>query len=124
MPEEKFSGLAILIAEDEYYVATELARELARAGATVIGPAPSVDKALDLNGSHARIDAALLDVNLGGEIVFSVADLLRERHVPFLFATGYDRSMIPPRFDDVVRCEKPVGADKLGAALANVLSGK
>ena len=123
MPDLELSGRTILIVEDEYWAATDLARELVNAGATVIGPAPSVDSAMELIESHDRIDGALLDVNLGGEMVFPAADVLRERHVPFLFATGYDRSMIPSRFDDVARCEKPVGPDKVRRMLANILTG-
>ena len=103
---EALTGRSILVAEDEYFLATDLNRELRRAGATVGGPVASVERAMALIESAPRIDGAILDINLGGEMAFPVADALRARGVPFVFATGYDQATIPPRFFDVVRCEK------------------
>ena len=117
MVEHSLKGLAILIAEDEYYAADDLSRELARLGATVIGPAPTLERAIDLIEVADRIDGAILDINLGGEMIYPAADVLVNRGVPFLFATGYDQSAIPPRFDAIERCEKPIGPDKLGNAV-------
>lgn len=117
MAENGLAGKAVLVVEDEFFTATVLRRDLVQAGATVIGPAPSLKKALALIESAPRIDYGILDVNLGGELVYPAADRLRERAVPFLFATGYDPSMIPPRFSDVPRCEKPVGPDDFSRAL-------
>ncbi|WP_294394006.1 response regulator [uncultured Sphingomonas sp.] len=112
---------AVLVVEDEYYVADDLRRELVKAGATVIGPAPSVERAMALIGSADRIDVAILDINLNGDMIFPVADLLRTRGVPIVFATGYDHKVIPPRFVDVVRCEKPVSPDTVWQAAAMLL---
>ena len=122
MDEQTLAGCAILVLEDEYYAASDIKRELARVGATVIGPAATLDIGLDLIASAARIDGALLDINLGGEMVFPAADALQKRGVPFLFATGYDQSMIPPQFGGVLRCEKPIGPEKLTRALATIIS--
>ena len=68
---------------------------------------PSVADALDLLAAGAPPDAAILDVNLGGEMVFPLAEALRDRGVPFMFATGYDSWALPPAYADVPRCEKP-----------------
>ncbi len=106
-------GRRILVVEDEYYVARELHLGLVAAGASVIGPASSLDIALDLIKASSTIDAAVLDINLSGEMVFPAADLLLERGVPIIFSTGYDRSAIPARFNHVPRCEKPFGFIKL-----------
>jgi CheY-like chemotaxis protein len=100
-------GRRILVVEDEYMVAQDFRSELEDAGALVLGPTPSVAGAMALLSRAAVPDAAILDVNLGGEMVFPVAEVLRERGIPFIFATGYDRWSLPPAYADVPRCEKP-----------------
>ena len=57
-------------------------------GSEVVGPAAKMEEALRL-ASDASLDAAILDVNVGGAVVYPVADLLRARGVPIIFATGY-----------------------------------
>ena len=123
MAELPLSGRHILVAEDEYMIAMDLRRDLRAEGAVVIGPAPSVEKALDIIEGEPRVDAALLDINLAGEPVFPLADLLRERGVPLLFATGYDMDAIPKKFADVPCCVKPLNIDDVLAALKKVVSG-
>jgi PAS domain S-box-containing protein len=60
---------------------------------------------------HAdELDAAVLDINLGSETAYPVAEVLREQRVPFVFATGYDGWSIPEAYGDVPRCYKPVDA--------------
>lgn len=98
----------VLVVEDEYLLADELQRELRRAGAVVLGPVPTVDLALGLLAREAAVDGAVLDVNLGGEHVYPVADALADRAIPFVFVTGYDAQALPPRFAHAPRCEKPV----------------
>jgi CheY-like chemotaxis protein len=111
------AGRRVLVVEDEFLLADDTARELEARGAEVIGPAASVADALALIHAHERLDSAVLDVNLRGEWVYPVADLLVQRGVRFVFATGYDRSAIPPRFAEVTHCEKPVGMARLTRAL-------
>lgn len=122
MADNPLEGRSILVIEDEYFAAADLQRELVRAGGVVIGPAPSLEKALELIGSAARIDAAILDINLGGEMVYSAAQALVDRGVPFMFSTGYDHSEIPAQFVNAPRHEKPIGSDKLCQALATIIS--
>lgn len=112
------AGRRVLVVEDEYFLADRLARDLCALGAEVVGPVPSVDDALDLVEGGARLDGAVLDINLQGEMVYPVADALRARGVPFVFATGYDRTSIPAPYREVPRCEKPVDAQRIAAALA------
>lgn len=106
----------VLVVEDDYLVAMDLVRALQRAGAEVIGPAPAVEAALNAL-AQAAPDGAILDINLGGEMAFPVADALTERGVPFVFATGYDSQVIPPRFTHIKRCEKPMASEQICAAL-------
>jgi CheY-like chemotaxis protein len=111
-------GQRLLVVEDEYMVAADLARVLEERGADVVGPAGSVEDALELVADDDRLDGAVLDINLHGERAYPVADALRERGVPFVFATGYDRWIIPDAYADVPRVEKPVDT----RALARLLS--
>ncbi len=122
MDSEALKGLTILVAEDEYMIATDLTQELVRAGVRVLGPVPSLEGAMDLIEDADHIDGAILDVNLQGENVFPAAEMLEKQGVPFLFATGYDKSVIPPRFKDVTRCEKPIGSKHLSHLLTTMIS--
>ena len=81
-------GLRVLVVEDEMMVSMLIEDMLSDLGCTVIGPASRLDEAMDL-ARTADIDCAVLDVNLGGQPIFPVADLLREKGAPFAFATGY-----------------------------------
>lgn len=87
--------MRIMIVEDEYHVAEQLAREILEQGDEVVGPFASVHDAV-LNVEKA--EAAILDIKLGGENSFAVAEILRCRERPFLFLTGYDRSILPEKF--------------------------
>lgn len=107
----------ILLVEDEFFIVQDMARAFAEAGAVVIGPAATVADALRQIAATAKLDGAVLDINLQGEMVYPVADALAMRGVPFVFATGYDRETIPDRFSGSSRCEKPVKPDQVARAL-------
>ncbi|WP_458094947.1 response regulator [Roseomonas sp. WA12] len=115
-PAEVLAGRRLLVVEDDYMIAQELRQDLARAGALVVGPVPTVAEALALVAAEV-LDGAVLDVNLAGERAFAVADALRARSVPFMFATGYDHAAIPAAYADVPYSEKPAGARKVARAL-------
>ncbi|PDS28468.1 response regulator [Rhizobium phaseoli] len=101
-----FSGKRVLIVEDEYFLADETRRRLEDFGAIVVGPTANVRRALDLI-DREHIDAAILDVHLGDELVFPVADKLEARDINFVFATGYDPADIPVKYKGFALCEKP-----------------
>ena len=107
-PLASLRGRRVLVAEDEYMLAEDLRAELERVGALVLGPVPSVAEALELVTAEPGPDVAILDINLGGEMAYPVADALRARGIPFVFATGYDAWSIPEAYKDVPRAEKPV----------------
>lgn len=102
----------VLIVEDEYFIADELAEALSLAGATVLGPARNIDQALQLLDATS-VDFAIVDINLRGSATFSVADRLADRHIPFVFATGYDTGIIPDRHRGITVWEKPFDIDQL-----------
>jgi CheY-like chemotaxis protein len=87
------SSLKVLVVEDEALVSMLVEDMLTDLGCTVVGPAAEIEEALKL-ASSADIDAALLDVNLGGRPIFPVADALRARGVPYAFASGYGEAGI------------------------------
>jgi CheY-like chemotaxis protein len=121
LADHRFQGRRILVVEDEYFLATELELELGEAGAVVVGPAPSVGQALALIGPDPALDCALLDINLGGEMVFPVADRLMAHGVPFVFATGYTARDIPDRYAGVPRITKPAEPQAFARALTEIL---
>jgi CheY-like chemotaxis protein len=102
-----------MVVEDEAMIAMIIEDYLTDLGCEVVGPFASVAPALSyLNGPAADVDAALLDVNLGGERVFPVADALRARGTPFAFATGYG-AVDEQRFMDIQVLSKPLEPDLL-----------
>ncbi|WP_262272427.1 response regulator [Microvirga yunnanensis] len=116
------SGRRVLVVEDEFFVADDLVQALTRLGAEVLGPVPTRDEALELVATAGPIDLAVLDINLEDEAVYPVADLLSAKGVPFLFATGYSRALVPPQYQHVPRWEKPFNPQILAQALPKLLS--
>ena len=102
-------------------LAQELRRELEGVGAVVLGPEPSVRRALARVDAESRIDAAILDVNLGGESVFPVADALAVRQAPFLFTTGYQNEVVRNRYPGALTCDKPINTRSLLATLQGMV---
>jgi len=91
-----------------------------QAGYEVAGLAHSVDAALATLGCQT-VDAALLDINLQGELVYPVAHALAERGVPFVFVTAHSRSDIPEAYRQRPMVPKPYYDAALRAALASML---
>lgn len=116
------SGLRVLVIEDDWVIAEDLAQELERFGADVVGPVESVDRALHHVRTGAPIDFALVDVYLDGQPSYEVADVLQERGVPFVFATGSDPSGTPDRFRGIGRCQKPFRPSDLSQVIAAATS--
>jgi CheY-like chemotaxis protein len=85
---DKLAGLKVLVVEDEMMVSMLIEDMLSDLGCTVVGPASRLDEAMDLV-RDGEMDCAVLDVNLGGQPIFPVADALRAKGRPFAFATGY-----------------------------------
>lgn len=96
----------MLLVEDEYLIAHDACMWLREAGAEVVGPVQSADRAFELL-RISSIDAALIDINLGEGPDYELASHLSQRGVPFAFATGYGCEAIPSRFAAVPRLEKP-----------------
>ena len=103
-------GRRVLVVEDSFLVAQELTEALEREGAEVVGPVSALDDAWRLAQGTHDLHAAVLDVNLRGEMVWPVADLLFHRQVRLVFATGYAARGIQGRYRASQVVEKPVPA--------------
>lgn len=97
----------ILVVEDQFLVALDIAALLEGGGYGVVGPAATVSKALTLI-EHEPIDAAVLDINLEDDLSYPIADMLRDRDTPFVFATGRNRAGVEPAYRDCAMLAKPV----------------
>lgn len=91
------NGRRVLVVEDDFLLAQDVRNMLRKAGAEVVGPFPTAEAAISRIEGGEPIDFAVLDVNLGGQRGFPVADVLIERNLPFALTTGYDASSIPER---------------------------
>jgi CheY-like chemotaxis protein len=111
------TGNHILLVEDEYLIAESLRSLLEGWGATVIGPVATNESALALLAKTDRVDFGVVDVNLRGTRAFPVAEALLARSIPFVFATGYETSMIPERFPGVAILQKPFSDDQIAGVL-------
>jgi CheY-like chemotaxis protein len=121
--ENDLRALRILIVEDEYYVADDLARALQGLGATVLGPVATLEEAERLV-AEGRFDCAVLDMNLRGEMAFPIADRLEAEGIPFVVASGYNSASLPDRFSAVPRVEKPYDSAQVVALLPRARSGR
>lgn len=110
---------SILLVEDEPLIAMMTSRNLKELDANVVGPFMTAREAN--SALNTRLDAALLDVNIGGEFVYELALELKKRGVPIIFVTGYHAGGIDPRFAEAPVLTKPVERDDLAAALTRVL---
>ncbi|WEA26318.1 response regulator [Rhizobium binxianense] len=96
----------LLVVEDELLIAIELEDVLRALGCTVIGPVAKLVDAIEL-ASTESLDAAILDVTIRGGQVFPVAEILLERDIPFVFASGYGDWALPENMRDRPRLTKP-----------------
>ena len=119
---EKTSGpWRILLVEDEMLVAMLLEDMLAEAGHTIIGPLARIDQAVEAARGQA-IDLAILDVNVGGDEVYPVAEALAAREIPFAFATAYGAHGLREPWQDRPTLQKPFHRNDLFRMVAELAS--
>jgi CheY-like chemotaxis protein len=119
-PSDSLRDARVLVVEDEFIVAALLEDRLVQLGCLVVGPASDIEEALELLASE-RVDAAVLDVNIAGRMVYPVADALVERSVPFLFATAYGREGVADRHAERTVLNKPYDDSAFERALRATL---
>jgi two-component sensor histidine kinase len=115
-------GARVLIVEDAVLLALELETGLTDAGAQVVGPAYELEEAMAL--LDQPIDAAVLDANLNGRSVTPVAEVLHQRKIPFVFATGYGETGGAPGGFDAPVIRKPYDVTQVASAVAEILASR
>lgn len=98
---------SVLVIEDQFFVAMSVADAIEESGGRPLGPAASVADALRIL-DHERVDLALVDINLEGELSYPAIDALRERGVNVILMTGYDSPSIDSGYRSLPRLRKPV----------------
>ena len=118
MPSEENSvaGKRILVVEDELMIRLLLQDMLEDLGHTLAGEAGDIEEALTL-AKQGEFDVAILDVNLDGQPISPVVDILIERGLPFVFATGYGQRGVPEAYRATPTLQKPFQADALAQAI-------
>jgi CheY-like chemotaxis protein len=115
------TGTRVFVVEDEALILMVLEDLLAAMGCEIVASALRLEDAL-AKASSLDFDVAVLDVNLGGQPVEPVADMLAGRGIPFLFASGYGVPSLPQRHAGRQLLAKPYAAAELAAALREVLA--
>lgn len=116
----EFSGIKVLIVEDEGFVAVMIEDMLQDLGCEIVASVAGLQEACGI-AATAHLDVAVLDINLGGERSFPVAEILRQRRVPFVFSTGYGTAGLPAEFFGSPVLGKPFLAEALAETLALAL---
>ena len=114
-------GVRILLVEDEGLVAMLVEDMLAELGCEVAARADNIDVAIG-EARKGGFECALLDMNLRGQEVFPVAEILREQGVPFAFLSGYGRAGLPEKFRTTPVATKPFQIEELAVALSAALA--
>jgi DNA-binding response OmpR family regulator len=104
--DQTLAGKRILIVEDEYLIASDLAQAIGNTGAEVVGPVADLKAGLAL-ATNETLDAAVLDVNLKEGKSYPIAQALTDRAVPFMFLTGYDDWAFPEAYRAAPKTSKP-----------------
>jgi CheY-like chemotaxis protein len=111
------TGMRVLVVEDELMIRMLLQGMLTDLGHTVAAETGAINEAMTL-AKQAEFDLALLDVNLNGEPITPVVEILIERGVPFVFASGYGKSGVPEPYRAAPALQKPFQIEALAAAIA------
>lgn len=110
------AGKRVLVVEDELMIRMLLQDMLADLGHTLAGEAGRIEDAVAL-AKQGEFDIAILDVNLNGQPISPVVEVLLERGVPFVFATGYGQRGVPEPYRGSPTLQKPFQADALAEAI-------
>lgn len=114
-------GLKVFIVEDEGLVAMQLEDMLVDFGCDLVGLAMRVRRAIEMLENTQAIDVAILDVNIGGDKIYPVAEVFRDRNVPIVFATGYGRAGVEADWQRYEILQKPYTAADVAAKIISAV---
>jgi CheY-like chemotaxis protein len=120
---ENSVGKRVLVVEDELMIRMLLQDMLADLGHILAGEAGRIDEAVAL-ARQVEFDVAILDVNLNGQPISPVVEVLLERRLPFVFATGYGARGVPEPYRTTPTLQKPFQADALAKAIDDAVPGR
>jgi CheY-like chemotaxis protein len=115
-------GGSVFLVEDEAMIRMMVVDMLEELGFSVAAETGEINEALQL-AETTDFDIAILDVNVNGKVISPVADLLKARNRPFIFATGYGTQGVPEQFRDRPALQKPFQIESLKQALETTLRG-
>lgn len=118
--EAPLRGLRILVVEDQAPIALQVEDMLVESECEVVGPASRVEQALKLLEEQA-VDAAVLDLNIAGEMVYPVAEVMDTRGLPYVFATGCDPSDLAGPYKQKPVLQKPFSRRTLLEAMQEIV---
>jgi DNA-binding response OmpR family regulator len=119
-----FVGRRVLVVEDEFLVSLATIYLLESIGCEVVGPAARLATAVELARSES-LDAAVLDIDIAGELIWPVAEELQRRGVPFLFLSAYPQlGVVPVLFGASPHLDKPLEANRLLRHLSAIWGGQ
>ncbi len=116
------AGTRVLIVEDDALISMMVEDYLDELGCILVGVASRLEDGLEKADSLC-IDLAVLDVNLAGRLSYPIADRLKARNIPFVFATGYGTEGLPEQLKGTPVLAKPFKAEQLGAMIQAVRRG-
>ena len=116
MPTRMPKGCYVFLVEDEVLIRMMVADMLQELGYRVAAEAGRIEEAIGLV-QRTEFDIAIMDINLHGEPVFPVANAIKARNRPFIFATGYNNSSLPDEYRDRPALQKPFQIETLGNLL-------
>ncbi len=117
------SGRSVFLVEDEVMIRMMVADMLEELGYKVAAEAGDIAEAMRLAQS-TEFDVAILDVNVNGKVISPVADLIKAKGRPFIFATGYGSSGLPEEYRDRPALQKPFQLEALGKTIETALRSR
>jgi DNA-binding response OmpR family regulator len=110
----------VFLVEDEVMIRMMVADMLEELGYRVVAEAGEINEALKL-AQTTEFDIAILDVNVNGKVISPVAEMIQSRNRPFIFATGYGSSGLPPEYRDRPALQKPFQLETLSKMIDTAL---
>ena len=115
-------NVKVFVVEDESLVAMQLEDMLCDLGCDIVGLAMRLNRAHEMLDAGIEVDVAILDVNIGGEKIYPVAERFRRTCVPIVFATGYGRSGVEEEWHGCPILQKPYTTEQIETSIVSLIA--